>query len=253
MMCRILWVKDARKYDVCAMRTWLVILIIVLVTVVFSVAVMVHMALFRDQDVFFVYARLWSRLLLWLSGVNVIVNGTEYLSPTERYIYITNHTSMFDIPVLLAFLPDNVRIMYKRELERIPVFGWGLKMSPFIAIDRSKSREAADAIDETVRTLATGSSVVIFPEGTRSPDGLVRAFKRGAFSLAARSGRAIAPIAILGANAIMPPRTKRLRPGTITLHIMPPQRLPEGAGRNEEIAMMQSMQEQIAARVNFGA
>lgn len=93
---------------------------------------------------------------------------------------------------------------------------------------------------------------MIFPEGTRSPDGLVRAFKRGAFSLAARSGRAIAPIAMIGANAIMPPRTKRLRPGTITLHIMPPQRLAEGAGRNEEIAMMQAMQEQIAARVNFG-
>ncbi|MBU3742554.1 MAG: 1-acyl-sn-glycerol-3-phosphate acyltransferase [Candidatus Kapabacteria bacterium] len=235
------------------MRTWLVIPAIVLVTIVFSVAVMVHMLLFQDRDVFFTYARMWSRILLRLSGVKVVVLGKEHLVQTDRYIYVSNHASMFDIPVLLAAMPDNIRIMYKHELERIPFLGWCLRMSPFIKVDRSRHREAADAIDETVRTFATGSSVVIFPEGTRSPDGQVHAFKRGAFTLAARSGRAIIPIAILGAAAILPARTRRLKPGTVTLHIMPPQRMAEGAGRADEVELMRLVHAMIAAEVNFAA
>lgn len=231
------------------MRTWAVILIIVLVTIVFSVAVMVHMAIFRDRDVFFLYARIWSRLLLRLSGVRVVVEGQHHLEATQRYIYVTNHASMFDIPVLLAYVPDNVRIMYKRELQRIPVFGWCLRMSPFIGIDRSRSREAADALDETVRTLASGSSVVIFPEGTRSLDGTVQTFKRGAFTLAARSQRTIVPIALLGTAAILPARTKRLQPGTVVMRILPSQRCTEGAGRAEEVAMMHAVHTMIATEV----
>ena len=231
------------------MRTWAVILIIVLVTIVFAIAVMVHMAVFRDRDVFFLYARTWSRLLLRLSGVRVVVHGQHHLDPAERYIYVTNHASMFDIPVLLAFVPDNVRIMYKRELERVPIFGWCLRMSPFIGIDRSKSREAADALDETVRTFATGSSVAIFPEGTRSLDGSVKAFKRGAFTLAARSQRTIVPIALIGTASILPARTKRLQPGTVEMRILLPQRLPEGAGRADEVAMMQTVHQMIAHEV----
>lgn len=238
-------------YDVCTMRTWFVIAAIFVVTCVYSIAVMLHMALFRDRDVFFYYARSWSRILLRLAGVRVVVEGAERLEPTERYIYIANHASLFDIPVILAFVPDNVRIMYKRELQRIPVFGWGLKMSPFIGIDRSKSREAADAIDETVRTFATGSSVAVFPEGTRSPDGRVGVFKRGAFTLAARSGRPLVPIALVGTAGILPARTKRLQPGTVRCVIMAPHRLPERAGRQDELAVMQAMHAEIAARVNF--
>lgn len=235
------------------MRTWFVIAAIFVVTCVYSIAVMVHMALFRDRDVFFYYARSWSRILLRLAGVKVKVEGAQHLVPTERYIYVSNHASLFDIPVILAYVPDNVRIMYKRELERIPIFGWCLKMSPFIGIDRSKHREASDAIDATVRTFASGSSVAVFPEGTRSPDGQVGVFKRGAFTLAARSGRSLVAIALVGTASILPARTKRLHPGTVRCVILPPRRLPEKASRQDEVAMMQAMHADIATHVTFAS
>lgn len=231
------------------MSTALAIPAIVIVTVVYSIAVSIHMLLWRDGDVFFAYARSWSKKVLWLSGVHVEVRGAGNLVPSERYIYAANHTSLFDIPVILAFVPDNVRIMYKQELEKIPVFGWGLRLSPFISINRERSREAASTLDEAVVSMQTGSSVLVFPEGTRSKDGSLGTFKRGAFTMAVRAGRRIVPMSIQGAHRLMPPGKLRLLGGSVVVTLHKPLDVPEQATREQEKELMATVREIIATDV----
>lgn len=221
------------------LRSILVLPFIGLATVVYGIAVSLHMIVFRDRNVFFLYARHWARLLLRVAGVRVHLNGVPYINPSERYVYVSNHASLFDIPVLLATIPDNVRIMYKRELERIPLFGWVLRWSPFIAIDRNKSRSAASQIDDTIASMATGSSVIVFPEGTRSLNATLGEFRRGAFVLAARSGRPIVPVVLVGTNAIMPARSYRLRSGSVTCSILEPLVVPQPPTRADEVQALQ--------------
>lgn len=234
-MCRLVDVCCGARFA--NMRTFNVFVLIPLVTVVYSIAVITHMVVFRDPAVFYRYARSWSRLLLRLAGVAVSVSyvGTRPSNAvTQRYIYAVNHASLFDIPVLLAYLPDNVRIMYKRELERIPIFGWCLKLSPFIAVDRANAREANDAIDQTAQNIRNGASVLIFPEGTRSDDGELGSFKRGFATLAVRSGTSICPVALIGTSRILPARTKRVRGGTVRMVVMPPIAVQHNTDRAEE-------------------
>ncbi|RPI65083.1 MAG: 1-acyl-sn-glycerol-3-phosphate acyltransferase [Ignavibacteriae bacterium] len=119
-------------------------------------------------------------------------------------------------------MPDNIRIMYKRELQKIPVFGWCLKMSPYIAVDRERSREASDVLEGVVDTMSTGSSVLVFPEGTRSPDGTLGPFRRGVVAIAVRSGTPVVPVALIGTAAILPARTNRLSGGDVQLVIHAP-------------------------------
>lgn len=232
------------------MRTWFVILALVIVTIVYAIAVTVHMLLWRNPDVYFAYARSWSRLILRWSRVQVVVEGQEHLVPGERYVYASNHASMFDIPVILAFVPDNVRIMYKKELERVPIFGWSLAVSPFVAIDRGKSRQAAAVLDEVTATLSNGFSVLIFPEGTRSSDGRLQEFRRGAFSLAVKSRRPIVPVALIGTASILPKGTRQLRGGVVHLHLFPPIEVPAVASREQERGLMQHVHDIILHAVD---
>lgn len=231
------------------MRSWFVIVAIFLVTTVFALAVMVHMALFRDKNVYFLYARTWSRILLRLAGVRVVAHSTNILDSRQRYVYCANHASLFDIPVILATIPDNVRIMYKRELGSIPIFGWCLRMSPFVAVDRSDARDAMEQIERTVASMQTGASVVVFPEGTRSEDGNLGTFKRGAFSLAARSGRPIVPVSLVGTAAILPAHSNRITPGTVHLYIDPPHTVGSGASRQDQVQTMTDVHAVIRQRI----
>lgn len=201
------------------MRTWFVIAVIVVVTIVYSIAVMAHMLLFRDKHVFFLYARSWSRILLKLAGIRVNVQGADRIQPGKRYVYAANHSSLFDIPVMIASIPDNIRIMYKQELRRIPVFGWCLHLSPYIAINRQSGREASDVLGAVVQSMSSGASVLVFPEGTRSEDGTVGSFRRGVANLASRSKTPVLPVSIIGTAQILPARTKTIRGGDVELII----------------------------------
>lgn len=219
------------------MRTWFILPLIFAVTVVYALAVIVHMVLFRDKEVFYRYARSWSRMLLRIAGVTVVAQGMENLAAVRRYVYVANHSSLFDIPIVLATVPDNIRIMYKRELNNIPVFGWCLALSPFIAVDRADGRDAMAKIELTIASLRDGTSVLVFPEGTRSEDGALGEFKRGAFMLAARSGKPIVPLSILGSASILPARSVRLYKGTVSLVVGAPLVM-AGATRADEVKML---------------
>ncbi|MCX6153604.1 MAG: lysophospholipid acyltransferase family protein [Candidatus Kapabacteria bacterium] len=195
---------------------------IVLVTVVHSIRILLYMAFSSNQSLFHRYSRIWSSIILKISGVKLEIIGAELLNPNEKYIYVANHSSLFDIPVLLAGLNDSVRIMYKKELENIPIFGWGLRKSPFISIVREDPRNAMAGIEKALESISTGDSIIVFPEGTRSLDGKPQTFKRGAFMLAARAAKPIVPISLIGTFSVFDKPNKIFHPTTVKIILHKP-------------------------------
>lgn len=167
-------------------------------------------------------ARFWGRTVLWISGIHVTVNGLNNILPGRSYIYMANHQSNFDIPVLIAALPVQFRWLAKAELFKIPVFGRGMKGCGYISIDRSNRESAFESLNRAAATIRNGTSVLVFPEGTRSYDGRIHPFKKGGFVLTVDAGVPIIPIIIDGTQSIMPKGCKMIRPGNVTLEIMPP-------------------------------
>jgi len=233
------------------MRSFFIILAIFIETAVYAIVAMLHMFLWRNDETFYAFTRSWARLTLRIAGIHVSAIGAENIRPGERYVYVSNHASLFDIPVIIASVPDNIRIMYKRQLARIPIFGWCVRMSPFIAIDRERSRDASDVLESIVATMSSGSSVLVFPEGTRSENGEVGAFRRGAFVLALRSGKPLVPLSLLGTATILPKNTRRVQGGKVFVRIGPPIHAPEFSTREQEKEMMANVRQIIVNNVNL--
>jgi 1-acyl-sn-glycerol-3-phosphate acyltransferase len=162
----------------------------------------------------FLCARAWSKGLLWASGVQVVARGAR-LEPHGRYIFMANHRSLFDIPVLIATLPGQVRFLAKQSLFRIPIFGWALKAGGFIPIDRQDRSRARDAFSAAVDRLAGGSSILLFPEETRALDHRLLPFQRGGFLLALKSGLPIVPVGIRGTLEVQRRGSLAVRPGRV--------------------------------------
>jgi len=167
-------------------------------------------------------ANLWAKALLLVSGIRVKVIGKSNLDPTRPYVYMCNHQSNADIPVLLAHLNVQFRWLAKAELFRIPLFGYAMKRTGAVSIDRSDSRSGMRSFKQAAKTVRDGTSVMIFPEGTRSMDGAIRSFKRGGFMLAVEAGVPIVPIILHGTRAIMPKKHLAITPGDVILEIRPP-------------------------------
>ena len=166
--------------------------------------------------------RLWAKSIVLVSRVKVSVQGLEHIDPGTTYVYMANHQSMFDILALLGYLPVQFRWLAKMELFHIPLFGYSMARAGYIGIDRSNRKAAYKSLQEAAQRIAQGVSVVVFPEGTRSPDGQIKPFKAGGFYLAIRSGRPIVPIVICGSHHVMPKGMFRVSPGRIVLSINPP-------------------------------
>ncbi|MBL7998404.1 MAG: 1-acyl-sn-glycerol-3-phosphate acyltransferase [Candidatus Kapabacteria bacterium] len=162
---------------------------------------------FRFDGFYFAGAKFWARVMCAVGGVKVKKGGRQRADTSRPCVYICNHRSLFDIPVLLAGVDDNIRFMYKQELNRVPVFGWLLALSPFIAVNRADAKDAVASLEAAARQIRSGASVMIFPEGTWSSDQELLPFKRGAALLAARTGLDIVPIGLAGTESVIPPDT----------------------------------------------
>lgn len=168
-------------------------------------------------------AHLWCIHLLFMCGVRVTTAGVEKLDSKERYVFISNHQSFFDIPVLYAGLPFSLSFIAKKELFFIPFFGWGIAAIGHIWIDRENARAARKSITRAISKLKRQCiSLVLFPEGTRSITGQVGEFKRGSFTLALEAGVSVVPVSICGTRDVLPKKSTRFRPGTATLVIGDP-------------------------------
>ncbi|MBS1518238.1 MAG: 1-acyl-sn-glycerol-3-phosphate acyltransferase [Bacteroidetes bacterium] len=160
--------------------------------------------------------------ILFIAGVKVTSSGQENLDSKKSYIFISNHLSYFDIPILMKAVPNNVRFIYKDSLTKIPVLGWGMYLGGYIPISRENVREAMKSLKEASKKIIKGISVVIFPEGTRSADGKLGEFKRGMFVLAEESKVPIVPTVIIGSEKIMPRNKFKISSGEVIVKFAPP-------------------------------
>ena len=182
-------------------------------------------------------ARVWGRTILFAARVKVTVKNPANIDPSRSYIYMSNHQSNFDIPVLLAHLPVQFRWLAKVELFRIPVFGFAMKRAGYISIDRSNRKSAILSLKHAAEIIRGGVSVLIFPEGTRSRDGNIRPFKSGGFILAIDSGVPIVPVIIHGTFPIMLKDWLRIRPGNVVLEIETPVETSPYSRRDKAVLM----------------
>ena len=164
----------------------------------------------------------WLKGVIRCAGVEIEVRGLEFLKPERSYVFAANHQSQFDIPVLGVVLPFQIRWLAKESLFRIPFFGWALRATGYIPIDRSNPRRGLKSLEAAAQKVKEGFSVVIFPEGTRSPDGRLLPFKTGGFVLAIKSGQPVVPIAICGTRQIMPRGRLWVTPGKVRVKIHQP-------------------------------
>lgn len=175
--------------------------------------------------------RHWARGLLRAAGVEVRVDGLDRLAPGRSYVFMSNHQSHFDVLALLHALPFDLRAVAKRELARVPLFGWALASAGFIFIDRSDRERAIASLGRAQDILRQGRSILVFAEGTRSPDSRLLPFKKGGFMMALQTGAPVVPVAVSGSREVLPKHSFRVRPGVIRVRVQPPI---ETAGRGPQ-------------------
>lgn len=223
------------------------LVVLVLFTVFVSTLEILAVPFHRTGRIFHQLARFHARGVLALSGVGLTTAGAGNLDLSRNYVFVSNHASYFDIPAVLAGIPQDVRLVYKKELHRVPFFGWGLKLGrTYIAIDRGQGADAMQTIEATARKIREGSSVLLFAEGTRSPDGKLQAFKRGPFNLAVKAGIPVVPVTIIGSNRVLPRDSWKVTPGPISLLIDQPIPPPGANGKEAELRLRDSVREVIA-------
>ena len=166
-------------------------------------------------------ARLWSRLILATTGVRVRVEGLDRLVPGTTYIFVSNHQSIYDIPVIFWWLPYQLRIIAKESLGAFPFIGWHLRRSGHLLVDR-RNPDRAGILKRWRGLVVNGLSLIIFPEGTRSADGRVARFKAGSFMLAIEAGLPVVPLSIVGTRFVMRKGRLAVAPGDVTLSIHAP-------------------------------
>jgi 1-acyl-sn-glycerol-3-phosphate acyltransferase len=173
-------------------------------------------------DLFYRMASWWGRFAARLLGVSVEVIGEEHYRPGQNYLIVSNHASMADIPLILGSIRLNLRFVAKEELGKIPLLGWAMKGSGYVLIKRGQNREALQSLLDAAERLKEGRSIHIFPEGTRSEDGRLLPFKRGAFIIGRKAGVPVLPVTIVGSHLITPKKSLKIRKGSVKLIIGEP-------------------------------
>jgi 1-acyl-sn-glycerol-3-phosphate acyltransferase len=193
----------------------------------------------------------WSRALLRIGRVGVQVEGLDHL-PAGPAVYAANHGSALDIPIVFGHLPVDFRIIHKRSLRLVPILGQAMWAGGHIAIDRSHPFRARRSLAAAVHRIRAGTSVVVFPEGTRSPDATVRRFKRGSFALALDAGVPVVPVSLVGVKAVVPEGLFSLVPGTVRVRVHAPVPV-QGRSPEDAEALAEEARQIVAAGCVGGA
>jgi len=167
-------------------------------------------------------ARKWAQSGLKMNGSSIHVSGIENVPKTGGVLFVANHQSNFDIPIMVGHIPRDKGFIAKLELLKVPSFSRWMKYIGCIFIDRKDPRQSLTAISEAAERLKAGHSIVIFPEGTRSADGTVGPFKAGGLRLAIKARAPIVPVSINGSKNIMPKGTSIIRSASVNVIISPP-------------------------------
>ncbi len=194
-------------------------------------------------------AKVWGRVNLWTAGVKVDVEGTQNLDPNGTYVLTSNHQGWFDIFAALGYFPIPFSWLAKEELFKIPILGRAMLNTGYIPINRSDHKKALISMNKAADKIREGTSVFIFPEGTRSPDGVIRDFKKGGFVLAAKSQQPIVPISISGSHRILPKKSWLIQSGPIKIKICKPV-LPAGTDQKSRDQLLYTVREAIRANLS---
>ena len=192
------------------------------------------------------------RVAMWIvktgvraSGIEVQVHGTELIPAGRSCIFMSNHVSNLDPPVLLPGIPGRCSVLLKKELMKIPILGTAMRLAKFVPVERGQRRDAAqESVRAAADALGSGLHMVVFPEGTRSPDGRLSAFKKGPFFLAQQTGAPIIPVAIWGTERMMRKGSAKIYPGVATIRMLAPIE-PGDYGSREEL--LRAVRNAIAA------
>lgn len=204
-------------------HSFLFYLVLVFVTVVLGLAAIIVALIDRESGVILALERTWARILLHTARVKVAVMGRDRLDLGRPAIYMVNHQSYVDVFCLASFLPVPFRIVAKRELYRIPVFGQVLWAVGHVKVDRENREQAIASLQAAAREICERSiSLVVFPEGTRSRTGELGRYKKGGFHLALQAGYPIVPVAIRGSLPIWPKGRWTIRPGHVRITVGSP-------------------------------
>ncbi|MBU8897376.1 1-acyl-sn-glycerol-3-phosphate acyltransferase [Corallococcus sp. M34] len=188
----------------------------------FPLAMLAMLFTLNPDGSVWVARRLWSPVLLWAGGARLEVLGSENVDPRRPTIYVANHQSTIDIPAHFVAVPVNFRYVAKSQLRWVPLIGWYLSIAGHIFINRGNRASAIDSLTKAANKVRAGTSIFLYPEGTRSVDGRVLPFKKGPFALALKAGVAVCPVTIEGSANLMPKNSWNITPGPVRVKIGKP-------------------------------
>lgn len=195
----------------------------ILITIICSLIIIIMLPIAGNAKWGSYPAMFWARALCAISLVRVKIEGQEHLDPKASYVFVANHQSLYDIPLVYGWLKNNFKWIIKKEFRKMPIMGKTCELMGHIFIDRSKPMRAKQSLDQAKQSIIDGkSSVFLFPEGTRTRNGQVGRFKRGAFTIARDLHLPIVPVTITGAYEALPKGLNCIIPGTITMTIHQP-------------------------------
>lgn len=233
-------------------HTAIIVIWVIFITIVLGTVVIILGFFSRNGNLPHLVARIWAKSIILITRIKVQVSGLENLDSLESCILMPNHQSNYDIPVLLGYLPTQFRWLAKAELFKIPIFGRGMRGCGYISIDRANRKSAFKSLSEAAQKIRNGVSVLIFPEGTRSWDGEIQAFKKGGFVLSVDAGVPIIPIVIKGTRSVMPKGRLMIRTQSVQMDILKP--IPtSGYTRKTKEDLMETVRKIIKSAYNQNA
>jgi 1-acyl-sn-glycerol-3-phosphate acyltransferase len=202
---------------------WLIYLPLLVVFTVFFATLAVLLAVTFGASIGSrVAGTAWARVLGFITPMRVVVNGRERLDRKKSYVVVSNHRSHYDVLVLYGWLGLDIKWVMKQELRKVPALGAACATLGHVFIDRRNHKAALASMEAAKERLNNGASIIFFPEGTRTTDGTMRSFKKGAFRMALDLGWPILPLTVVGTRKILPSGTFDLLPGRAQLHIHDP-------------------------------
>ena len=223
---------------------WPLLVVLTVFTAVFTVCTV----FWKNAEIVHKVQQFWSRSFFWLMFLPVSVDGQEHIVPGQSYVFVANHQSMFDVWLVYGWLPVIFKWLMKAELRKVPFVGTGCKAAGHIFIDRRSTKAAMESLKEVEKQLVNGVCTVIFPEGTRSLNGEVGRFKRGAFQIAWDLGLPIIPLSLDGCYEVLPKGKPFVYRAPVHMHIGEPIDLKQFSDPNEAIEAVRNAV--IAGRIS---
>lgn len=223
---------------------WPLLMVLTVFTAVFTVCTV----FWKNAEFVHKVQQFWSRSFFWLMFLPVSVDGQEHIVPGQSYVFVANHQSMFDVWLVYGWLPVIFKWLMKAELRKVPFVGTGCKAAGHIFIDRRNTKAAMESLKEVEKQLVNGVCTVIFPEGTRSLNGEVGRFKRGAFQIALDLGLPVIPLSLDGCYEVLPKGKPFVYHAPVHMHIGEPIDLKQFSDPNEAIEAVRNAV--IAGRIS---